>query len=79
MPITTSRAIQALEDRGHDAREQQPHGELVGGGDAAEQRARQHQQGQADDAAGQVRDLQDRQRQDLPQQRGAAVDGGRGA
>ena len=47
--------------------------DVVGGLHAAEQRARQHQQAQADDAAGQVRDLQHRERQELVEERQALV------
>ena len=66
--------VETLEERGEDAGHQQPERDVVGGLHAAEQRARQDQQTQADDAAGQMRDLEHGERQELVEEREPLVD-----
>ena len=56
--------IQPLQQRGGNARQQQPHRDVVGRLHAAKQRAREHQEPEPDEAAGQVRELEHRERQE---------------
>ncbi len=71
--------VESLQERGEDAGDEQPEGDVIGRFHPAEQRPREDQQPKADDAAGEVRGFENDQRHEAVEQAEALVDSWRRA